>query len=358
MYPRNPAYQPTVLSTFNSVMSFRERLQNTIYYAIQATVASRLETSFQKLRVEHNLDETKHISNAFKKVALRFVLAHHAIDYVGHQPPSTILLGGYIEGPKQTMETSLVNILDSSPQGVVVFSLGSMLSAEHSHWVKFFAKAFAQLPYTVIWKLKGDDDDTKLELGNNTYVFPWLPVTDILAHRNAKAFITHGGQNSVHEAAANAVPTIIIALQSEQHFQAQKVTGDTKMAIKLDINTLTTEILTTAVQELILDPVYKTNAEKVSNIIAIKPRDQNEEILYWVNLVVATGGATHLRSAGEEQLEWYQVKLLDVYITLAIIALLTLVILRYILWRMWYLCKYIICKLFITLAVDLEHKKK
>ena len=34
---------------------------------------------------------------------------------------------------------------------------------------------------------------------DNVYVFPWLPVNDVLGHRNCKLFITHAGYNSLIE---------------------------------------------------------------------------------------------------------------------------------------------------------------
>ena len=348
--PRNPSYQPTILTTFNSVMTFSERLQNTVLSYLQIFVA---HTSFQQLRVQHNLDTTKYIGDAFKSASLKFILAHFALDYTGLQHPSNVLLGGFIESPKQTMESSLAHLLDSSDQGVILFSLGSMVKAEHSHWVRFFAEAFAKLPYTVIWKLDGDES-TQQFLHNNTYIYPWLPITDILSHPNTLVFINHGGRNSIHEAATYGIPSLTVPLQSEQHFQSQKLVGGVGMAIKLDIHALTETKLSDSITELITNPVYKTNAQRISKVMSIKPRAQRDEILYWVNYVVATGGARHLRPAGE--LGWYQVRQLDVLAVFVFITLIILIVVRYT-FRIVYLLKYL-CKSLCMSSANVYNSKK
>ena len=330
IFPRNAAYQPIVFSTFNSVMSFSERMQNILFYAIQSFVSYKLETSFQQLRHAHNMDESKYIGDAFKKASLKFVLAHYAVDYSGMETPTTVLLGGYIEPPEQAMDTCLANILDRSIQGVVLFSLGSMVRAEHSNWIRFFADAFAQLPYTIIWQLNSENDHVEHQLHKNTFMFRWLPTTDVLAHPNTKAFITHCGRNSIHEAATYGVPTIAIPLHSEQHFQAQKLIIGVGMAIKLDIHTLTPTLLADSVVEVITKPVYKNNAERVSKVITLKHRPQSEKILYWVNYVVSTGGAPHLRSHGQTKLVWYQDKQLDVGAAFLALVIIMVFLIRYV----------------------------
>lgn len=58
---------------------------------------------------------------------------------------------------------------------------------------KAFIDAFEQFPdYHFLWKYEESTIDLKLP--KNVHIRSWLPQTDILAHPNITAFITHSGQ--------------------------------------------------------------------------------------------------------------------------------------------------------------------
>lgn len=58
---------------------------------------------------------------------------------------------------------------------------------------KAFLDTFEQFSdYHFIWKF--EKPMTDLKLPKNVIIRPWLPQSDILAHPNIKAFITHGGK--------------------------------------------------------------------------------------------------------------------------------------------------------------------
>ena len=62
-----------------------------------------------------------------------------------------------------------------------------------------------------------------LKLGSNIRTLDWAPQTDILGHPNLKAFVTHGGINSLYEAMHNAVPVAVIPMIADQPFNLKRV---------------------------------------------------------------------------------------------------------------------------------------
>ena len=50
-----------------------------------------------------------------------------------------------------------------------------------------------------------------------------MPQNDILGHPQLKLFMTHGGSNSVHEAAYHGVPMLVTPLWGDQFGFADKV---------------------------------------------------------------------------------------------------------------------------------------
>ena len=63
-----------------------------------------------------------------------------------------------------------------------------------------------------------------LNLGKNVMVVPAAPQNDVLGHPSVQAFVTHGGNNSVYEAAYHAVPMVVVPCITEQGENAVKVT--------------------------------------------------------------------------------------------------------------------------------------
>lgn len=99
------------------------------------------------------------------------------------------------------------------------------------------------------------------EIPANVKIFPFLPQLEVL--ENADFFITHAGIGSVMEAAYYGVPMLAIPQMDEQAFTASCMVK-AGLGIVIPKEGLTPEKLKTGIQELIGNPVYKKNAEKMS----------------------------------------------------------------------------------------------
>ena len=66
-----------------------------------------------------------------------------------------------------------------------------------------------------------------LKLPKHVRAIQWAPQNDILAHTGTKVFVTHGGANSVYEAAYHGIPIVALPIAAEQPHNAAKVTSGT-----------------------------------------------------------------------------------------------------------------------------------
>lgn len=88
----------------------------------------------------------------------------------------------------------LERFFNSSKKGTILFSLGSSVHSESLpiEKQKLFIDIFSEfVDYNFLWKF--ESNITATNLPPNVRIHPWLPQSDLLAHRKLKVFITHGG---------------------------------------------------------------------------------------------------------------------------------------------------------------------
>ena len=104
-------------------------------------------------------------------------------------------------------------VVDSSPNGVILVTFGSALVELPTGFLSVLMKAFSKLNLVVIMQHKNTD---RINSPSNVHLYNWLPQNDILGHPKTKLFITHGGNNGQLEAIYHAVPMITLPLFSDQ----------------------------------------------------------------------------------------------------------------------------------------------
>uniref|UniRef100_A0A3Q0QYY0 UDP-glucuronosyltransferase n=1 Tax=Amphilophus citrinellus TaxID=61819 RepID=A0A3Q0QYY0_AMPCI len=247
-------------------------------------------------------------------------------DYEFPRPflPNFKFVGGLHCRPAKPLPEDMDEFVQSSgDDGIVVFTLGSMINNITKEKANMIASALAQIPQKVLWRYRGEKPET---LGANTRIYDWIPQNDLLGHPKTRAFITHGGTNGIYEAIYHGVPMLGIPMFADQpdnmiHMKAKGA------AVILNLNFMTTEDLRDAITTVINDKSYKENAMRLSSIHHDRPMSALDEAVFWIEFTVRNKGAKYLRVQAHE-LTWYQYHSLDVLgflLTLALLLIFTFI---------------------------------
>ena len=94
----------------------------------------------------------------------------------------------------------------------------------------------------------------------NFIVQPYVPQLEVL--RRARAFVTHGGMNSVGEALSFGVPVVVVPQMGEQEIVGRRV-EQLGAGLFLPKAAVTAEALRAAVRRVIAEESYRHQASRV-----------------------------------------------------------------------------------------------
>ncbi|RZC32879.1 UDP-glucuronosyltransferase 2C1-like, partial [Asbolus verrucosus] len=143
-------------------------------------------------------------------------------------------------------------------------------------------------------------------------------------HPNIRAFISHGGFLSILETVYYGVPVIGIPVFGDQLNNIAKAVKN-GYAIYIDLEDLSEEKLSWALNEILNNPKYRENVQYRSKLMHDQPLKPIDLAIFWVEHVIRHGGAKHLRSAGLD-LKWYQREMIDIILFLISSTIMTLII--------------------------------
>ncbi|XP_057358276.1 UDP-glucuronosyltransferase 2A2 isoform X1 [Manis pentadactyla] len=305
--PAPASYVPATLSELTDQMTFGERVKNAISYSLQDYI-------FQSYWGEWNsyysktLGRPTTLCETMGKAEIWLIRTYWDFEFPRPYLPNFEFVGGLHCKPAKPLPKEMEEFVQSSGEdGVVVFSLGSMVKNLTEEKANVIASALAQIPQKVLWRYTGKKPAT---LGSNTRLYDWIPQNDLLGHPKAKAFITHGGTNGIYEAIYHGVPMVGVPMFADQpdNIAHMKAKG---AAVEVNINTMTSEDLLSALRAVTNNPFYKENAMRLSRIQHDQPVKPLDRAVFWIEFVMRHKGAKHLRPAAHD-LTWFQYHSLDV----------------------------------------------
>ncbi|XP_054065186.1 UDP-glucuronosyltransferase 1A1-like isoform X4 [Rissa tridactyla] len=318
--PNPPSYVPRVFTDLTDHMNFFQRVKNLIFDIPNYFLCDFVFQPYAKLASEF-LQRDVTVPDLLRKASIWLM----KLDFVLHYPrplmPNMILVSGVNCAHKKLTQEFEAIVNASGEHGIVVFSLGSMVSEIPMKKAIEIADALGSVPQTVLWRYTGE---VPPNLPKNVKLVKWLPQNDLLAHPKTRAFITHGGSHGVYEGICNAVPMVLMPLFGDQMDNAKRVESR-GAGLTLNVLEMTSKDISTALKTVINDKKYKENIKRLSDLHLDRPIHPLDLAVHWVEFVMRHKGAPHLRPAAHD-LNWIQYHSLDVIAFLLAVVLLSLFI--------------------------------
>nr|ASM47043.1 UDP-glucuronosyltransferase 1A9 [Callithrix jacchus] len=305
--PAPLSYVPRGLSGFSDAMTFKERVRNHIAHLEEHLFCHYFFKT--ALEVASEILQTPVTAyDLFSHTSVWLLRTDFVLDDPRPVMPNMVFIGGInCKQGKPLPKEFEAYINASGEHGVVIFSLGSMVSEIPEKKAMEIADALGKIPQTVLWRYTGTRPSN---LANNTILVKWLPQNDLLGHPKTRAFITHSGSHGIYEGICNGVPMVMMPLFGDQMDNAKRM--ETKGAgITLNVLEMTSEDLENALKAVINDKSYKENIMRLSSLHKDRPVEPLDLAVFWVEFVMRHKGAPHLRPAAHD-LTWYQYHSLDV----------------------------------------------
>lgn len=193
------SYVPHLFNHYSDHMTFWQRMYNSFSYWYEEIVLPLYYLPIQQKIMEENFPNTKHwpsLADIKRNVSIVLLNTHVTYGTARPYPPNMIEVGGMqIKKKLKLLPPDIQHFLDGAENGVIYVSFGSNLqlskmppSLKHA-----IVNAFSDYPNTRIL-LKSDDDVTiPSHKTSNVLVEKWFDQHAVLAHKNLRLFVTHGG---------------------------------------------------------------------------------------------------------------------------------------------------------------------
>ncbi|XP_036622175.1 UDP-glucuronosyltransferase 1A3-like isoform X2 [Trichosurus vulpecula] len=314
--PDPSSYVPRLATENTDQMTFLQRVKNILYPLPQSMVCHAYVKPYEILASEL-LQRDMSIVDVLSYGSVWLLRSDFVMDYPKPIMPNMVFIGGInCASAKQLNQEFEAYVNASGEHGVVIFSLGSMVSEIPMTKAMEIAEALGTIPQMVLWRYTGTPPSN---LAKNTKLVKWLPQNDLLAHPKTRAFITHAGSHGIYEGLCNGVPMVLMPLFGDQMDNAKRMESR-GAGVTLNVLEMTSDDLSKALKKVINDKSYKENIMRMSALHKDRPISPLDLAVFWVEFVMRNKGAPHLRAAAHD-LNWIQYHSLDVMAFLLAIVL-------------------------------------
>ncbi|CAL8089908.1 unnamed protein product [Orchesella dallaii] len=317
-----PSFIPNVMLGLPAEMNFFQRFQNFgMEVMIRATLYFLYEPKVEEIYREKLGNDIPSASEILGNASLILSNGHFSLHSPKPLMPDIVDVGGLHSAPAEPLPKDLEDFIKKGKDGFILFSMGSAIKGDMMPEAKrkMILSVFSKLKQQVLWKW---ESETMPDLPKNVKLSKWLPQQDLLGHKDIKMFITHCGGGSTEESIYHGVPLVGFPMLGDQLLNAE-LAKKHGFIVDLDWNDATEEQLMDAIQEILNNPKYRNNVQKLSTLFKDRPTHPKDLAVYWVEYVLRHKGATHLRSAGRK-LNYWQYHSYDVilaYITIITVLL-------------------------------------
>uniref|UniRef100_A0A1Q3FQK2 Putative udp-glucoronosyl and udp-glucosyl transferase n=1 Tax=Culex tarsalis TaxID=7177 RepID=A0A1Q3FQK2_CULTA len=319
----NPAPLATVPNPMVGVtnaMTFTNRLKNLLGKVIESGFTWYMQTSSEQYYYSNfPRDQFPSYDEVRRNVSLVLINQYFTKTAARPYVQAMVEVGGLqIKPVPDPLPADLQEWLDEARDGVIFFSMGTNLQSSTipAEKLQALVSTFGKLKQRIIWKWDSKDIPNKPA---NILLRSWLPQDDILAHKNVRLFITHGGLGGIAEAQYHGVPLVGMPMFGDQPHNMERV-KDEGWALVVPFAELTEPVLTDAVNEVLHNSSYAKKVRELSELYRDRPLSAMDTAVFWTEYVIRHKGARHMRYSGVD-LNFVQLNMLDVWAFLGIVVL-------------------------------------
>ncbi|XP_034113803.1 UDP-glucosyltransferase 2 [Drosophila albomicans] len=320
------SYNPLVTLSLSNPMTFSERLSNKWEVWVERAAHYWIHSpAMEKQYAKYFPNAKKTLDEVLDSFDLMLLGQHFTLSYPRPYLPNMIEVGGlHIAHKPKPLPEDVKQFIESSRDGVIYFSLGSNVKSKDlpQETRDTLLKVFGGLKQRVLWKFEDDNMPNKPD---NVFLSKWFPQPDILAHKNVKLFISHGGLLSTIESVFFGKPILGIPFFYDQ-FMNVKRAERMGFGLGLDLQNLNQAELEKTINTLLTTPSYGNAAALISERYRDQPESSLERAVWWTEYVIRHKGAPHMRATSRD-LNFFQLHGWDTSAVLVGLPLLALVVL-------------------------------
>jgi UDP:flavonoid glycosyltransferase YjiC (YdhE family) len=237
-----------------------------LYYALPG--AMKVNSIRKKYGIEQYMGLTYYWKNK-----LVIATSFFGMEYARPMLPSTVQVGPVISNEDMVAQisdndVSLKQWLDID-QPVLYIAFGSLAAVKEWHIKTLFAGASTIKGVRVLVGLR---EQIQKQLNFNTSMVPhqyriesWVNQKMVLAHKNVKVFLSHGGYMSISEAMFSHTPMLVLPFFGDQPGNAVRL-FESGAGLTLDPESFTADEVSQKLQQLLNDKKYVQNMKRLHRI--------------------------------------------------------------------------------------------
>jgi len=290
----------------------------------------RYPKHFQEMTKQFELQDMKSL---MRKTDLLLIGSHEILDEPLLSFPNVKHVGCLLPSEdSRQVEGSIGEFVKQSPAGFILISFGtSIKSQDWEHiLIGFISRLLESSSLNVIWKVDAYAQSKMHEIfrdrKSRVFIDSWLPQNQLLATAPVKLLISHGGHNSVCEAAFHGIPVIGTSTVLDRYDSVERarnrgfgkhafVPGDS-FNVSVSI-----ERLFETTMAVLSDPSFRHNALVMSTRMKMlqKTRSPTEQVIDWVEFVLTTQPGKSFMKGPDISLE--QVLCLDLMLPVTVMCI-------------------------------------
>ncbi|MCJ8747653.1 hypothetical protein PDJAM_G00155900 [Pangasius djambal] len=174
--PDPPSYIPRFFTQHTDRMCFTERVLNVVVYMLEPVMCKLLywwSDDVASRFLQRSISMTEILNTA----AMWLLRYDFTLEFPKPLAPNTVLIAGLNCAVTKPLDPEVLEFVEGSEHGIVVFTLGSLVPAMPREKAAIFFQAFSRIPQRVLWRYMGE---VPHEVPGNVKLMKWLPQNDLL----------------------------------------------------------------------------------------------------------------------------------------------------------------------------------